>query len=467
MTDDNDGRPPPDALADFHAILTLASTPVKTAPELAGMLRQIYDIAARADLSHYDIEAIRRSAADLFRGTGHLRLSLRDQIPDWQQRGLMTEDVQNALRDVFRITRYAADMLGELSLGFERAPAGDKAYPIFEGPASSTLFHSAQGSMPKVTFRSGDVLVVRGTANNSAAIARIGDIDSQFSHVCIVHIDGAGKGWVVEALIEAGAVVNTLEQALNHGCARAALFRHKDSELASRASAYIFRHVKNSRLRRSRHIPYDFSMRLDRYSRLFCSKLVRQAYEAGSDGRVKLPTYLTSFSQADPEFLGRIGVKVKNTFAPGDMELESDFALVAEWADHRMTSDVRLQDMVLTEMFEWMEKDGWRFKQDNLIRLIGWFGRFAAHLSEGVKDTLASVVPKVPLNMRRRTIATIAMLHKTAQPLVEQMRQLERETIERTGHPMHGRDILAHLERIKAQSGGQIGYLVAPSRPKG
>ena len=76
---------------------------------------------------------------------------------------------------------------------------------------------------------------------------------------------------------------------------------------------------------------------------------------------------------------------------------------------------------------------------------------------------LADIVPKVPRNMPRRTIATIAMLHKTAQPLVGELQKLEQETILRTGHPMHGRDVLAHLDRIRAASRGQIGYLVAPS----
>ena len=45
---------------------------------------------------------------------------------------------------------------------------------------------------------------MRGMHHNSAAIARIGDVDSQFSHLAIVHTDESGKHWVVEALIEDG-----------------------------------------------------------------------------------------------------------------------------------------------------------------------------------------------------------------------------------------------------------------------
>ena len=459
--------PFPDAMDDFHAILRLASTPVATSHELAANLRSIYAIAAQADLNRYDFNAIRRSAPDLFRGTGHLRLALRDQIPDWQQRGLMTADVQAALRDVFRIMRYAADMLGELSIDNQRLAADEQAYPGFMGPGLSTIFHASAGPSPKLEFRSGDVLLVRGLFHNSAAIARIGDTDSQFSHICIIHIDRDGRAWVVEALIEAGAVINTLDHALKHGIGRAVVFRHKDAALAQRAAGMIHEHVQASHQRWFGRILYDFSMRLTGTKRLFCSKLVRQAFEMASNGKVQLPTYKTQFAHANKEFLARIGVKAKETFAPADIELESDFEMVAEWADHRITSDLRLQDMILSKMFEWMEDDGWRFEEDFFIRMIGWFGRFSATWFEGVKDLLADLIPKVPSNMPRKTIATIAMLHKTAGELFELLKPIELETIQRTGHPMHGRDVLAALDRIRAASGGRIGYLVGPKGGRG
>jgi hypothetical protein len=46
--------------------------------------------------------------------------------------------------------------------------------------------------------------------------------------------------------------------------------------------------------------------------------------------------------------------------------------------------------------------------------------------------------------------------------LFELLKPIELETIQRTGHPMHGRDVLEALDRIRAASGGRIGYLVAP-----
>ena len=374
----------PDAIEDFNALLALAGTHAETAEQLLANLERIYQIASQADLNSYDFTVIRRAAPDLLRGTGHLRLAVRDQIPDWQKRGLMTPQVQEALRDVFRITRYAADMLGELTLDHQRLAPGEAPHPGFTGPASSLIFHGNTGPSPRVDFRAGDVIMVRGLFHNSAAISRGGDFDAQFSHICIVHADATGKKWVVESLIEEGALIKSLDDALAHGIGRAILLRHHDAGLARRAAELIHARVARSRTSRLCHIPYDFSMRLTGYRSLFCSKLVRQAFEMASKGRITLPTYKTTFYGASTEFLERIGVTAKETFAPADMELESDFEMVAEWADHRVTSDLRLQDMVLTEMFAWMRKDRWHFQEDNTIRLIGWFGRFAAHLSDDI-----------------------------------------------------------------------------------
>ena len=126
------------------------------------------------------------------------------------------------------------------------------------------------------------------------------------------------------------------------------------------------------------------------------------------------------------------------------------------------SSRLRAQDLIMVKMFEWMEVHNYTFQPDFLIRIIAVFGRFAAHLSQGVKDMLADVVPKVPINMPRKTIAAIAMLHKTAEPLLAEIRALEAEQIARTGRPLHPRQVYEALEQIRQRSDGRIGYLVAP-----
>jgi hypothetical protein len=62
--------------------------------------------------------------------------------------------------------------------------------------------------------------------------------------------------------------------------------------------------------------------------------------------------------------------------------------------------------------------------------------------------------------MRRRTIATVAMLHKTAQPLLEKLEALEAEHFTRSGRPLNARAVYEALEAMRASSGDRIGYLV-------
>lgn len=453
--------PPADLGHHIAALEALAAPEPATPDALVEQLNAIYRAVYDTDLSAFDPNAVRRDAALFIMRLFDLRTALRDRIPRQHGEGLLTRAAEKALRDCFRALRYAGDIIGELAIGFERLPHDGETLRAFTGTNCNTLVHRDIDTGRPLPFRSGDVLLVRGMRHNSAAIARIGDVDSQFSHVGLVYVDPDGGHWIIEALIEDGAVINPLAKTLDHGLGRAMLFRARDPELAARAAALMYEQVSRSHAPGNRRILYDFSMLLRNYRRLFCAKLVREAYDKASGGKLQLPTFRTHFAQ-NRDFYRRIGVKAKDTFAPGDMEVEPHFDFVAEWQDYRVTPRLRLQDMVMTKMFEWMERDNWRFKDDWPVFLIGLFGRLSAHMSERVKDMLVDIIPKIPINMRRRTIATIAMLHETAEPLLTALEAREAESIALTGRPQHPRDVLAWLEAQKRNSGGRIGYLTGP-----
>ena len=448
----------PDRIAE---ITEAAGAPAVTAADVTRLLAGIYQAINGTDIDGYDPVALRPQAAALHRRLFDLRGRLRARLAEWNAAKLMTHDNQLLLRDCLRAARFASDMLGELAIGHAKLPDGAESLKAFRGPIN-TIVPPPFDSDEAAAFRSGDVLLLRGMHHNSAAIARIGDVDSQFSHVAIIHVDKRGKQWVVESLIEDGAVINELGRTLAHGNGRAMLFRHPDAELAARASQIAYDHVRRTYGTWKRRILYDFTMRLDKRRPLFCSKLVRLAYARASKGTVLLPRFPTRFDMKNRDFIDRIGVKATETYAPGDTEIEPRFELVAEWQDFRVTSRLRAQDLIMVKLFEWMEMYGYTFRQDFLIRLISMLGRFSAHLSEDIKNMLADVVPKVPVNMTARTIAAIAMLHKTAEPLLEEISKLEADHIASTGRPLHPRQILAALEAIRQRSDGRIGYLVAP-----
>lgn len=453
------GEPATDLLqSDFAALAATVRAPTGSADELARNLGQVYDLVFAADLARYDVPTARRSAAGLMQAIFDLRMELRAGIRDWQARGLMSEAAQKALRDAFRVSRYAVDMLGEIATGYEQLAAGAETYKAFAGGPLNTQFGPAVAPGAPLDFRAGDVLLQRGQLHNSAAIARIGDVDSQFSHIAMIFIGDDGRQWVVESLIEDGAVINTLDYAIGHGLGRCVLYRHKNEALAARAAKLIHDRVVRSRSGGGTRILYDFTMELDPNEELFCSKLVSQAFLEASDGTVKLPAFPTRLDMQNRDFFERIGVTAKTTFAPADIDLEPGFDLIAEWQDYRVTSNLRLQDMVMTKLLEWME-EGAKFKEDGAIHLIAYLGRASSYLSDKAKNLIQEVVPKVPSNMSRRTIATIAMLHKTAEIPYRRLQTLERESIANTGHGLHPRDVLAELERMREASKGRIGYL--------
>jgi hypothetical protein len=193
---------------------------------------------------------------------------------------------------------------------------------------------------------------------------------------------------------------------------------------------------------------------------LFCSKLVRKAFALATEQQVLLPTFTTRFDMKNRDFVERIGVTARETFAPADIELEPAFDLVAEWQDYRVTSRLRLQDLLMDRLFLWMDEHDYRFREDLPIKLIGYLGHLSGQLSNRAKDMMAEVVPKVPPNMRRATIQAVAMLHKTAEPLLAELQSLERRSIDRGGRPMHPRQVYEFLESKREASNGKIGYLV-------
>lgn len=456
---------PPTYERDLNVIERLASTPATSAKEIAKALALIYKHGATADFDDYDLDDVARNAPQIMYRLFDTRLRLRGRIAEFEEKGLMTPEVVGGLRDCFRILRYVSDMVGEVARVHGKLPHEEG--PVlsgFQGEHYNTLvnwdfYQQAKGT--GIVFRSGDVILVRGERHNSAAIARIGDIDSQFSHACMVYVDDAGAHFVVESLIEDGAVVGPLTKALDHDLARAVLYRHKDAQLAARAGKLIAEFVEPTQASITKRILYDFTMNLEPNKRLFCSKLVRLAYEMASDGLTKLPSYPTHMGMQNRDFLERIGVEAKETFAPGDIDIEKDFDLVCEWQDYAKTGHIRLQDFTCDKLFEWMDLYNYRFRETFLVTLISFFGRLSARFSDRAKELLSSIAPKVPINMRRKTVATVVMLHKTADPIYHELLAAQDEMLANKGRPLHGLEVYELLENIRRREGREIGYLIS------
>jgi hypothetical protein len=428
--------------------------------DLLNSLGETYQGLFLADFAHYDVAEVRAHAPELVHVIFSLYLDLRACIPAWQRQGLMTRSVQAVLRDVFRAARYARDLIGEIGLGHPRLAKGETVHAAFAGPEAYLEINRNLG-LDRIELRPGDVVLQRGMVHNSAAIARIGDVDSQFSHIAIVARDPAGELAMVEALIEEGAVITPLETALRHGLGRAILLRHRDAGLAGRAAEMIRAAIARADGKAGPRILYDFSMELAGYHDLYCAKLVRLAYSMASTGGYRLPTYATRLDMLNRDFIRRIGVTATETFAPGDLELEPDFDIVAEWRDFRVTSELRLKDMIMVKLFEWMELRSYRFHPSLLVELIGLFGTLSARMPPGVQKLTSRLAGKVPPNMSGSAVGAVAMLHWTAEELYRELRREEDESIRASGRQLHPRLVLSRLEQMREKRGRHIGYLIS------
>lgn len=444
----------------------IVARPAPSSDALTANMRELYSAVYETDFGHLDVGEVRSLAAPAIASLFDAYLTLRDRVPEWHAMGAMRDGAPLAVRNAMRILRYTGDIVGEVASGYARLAPGETTSKAFEGPPAWTTMHPRLAEGTRVSIEAGDVVLVRGQLHNSAAIARIGDVDSQFSHVGIVHVDEDRRRWLVEALIEEGSVLSPLDKALSGGLGRAVLFRHRDAALARRAAALVAQHVQSARRGLLRWLPYDFSMDLAGDDRFFCSKLVRFGYVNASGGAMRLPTFPTRLAMENRDFFERIGVTAVDTFAPADFEVEPAFDIVAEWRDYRVTSSLRMQDLLMSKLFDWMEAYGYCFREDLPMGVMALAGRASSFTPDVVKNLIVRAgLPKIPSNMRTRTISTIGMLHTTAEPILQRLIALETDRIRTTGRPMHPRDVQAELERYRAACGGRIGYLVAGSTP--
>ena len=129
----------PRLLEDLIAIASLATREVSSAAELEANLKGVYTRAYATDLANYDVAEVIEYASNLQRLVFNLRVDLKNRAVGWQQQGYMTRPVQDALRDVLRISRYANDIFGEIATNHPRLGEGEQSYRAFGGPPEMTL----------------------------------------------------------------------------------------------------------------------------------------------------------------------------------------------------------------------------------------------------------------------------------------------------------------------------------------
>lgn len=412
-----------DVLAEINAAIPSIETPMECTDNFNRLYQVLYNFNSKdVNLPSLTDEKLISLTQESFQ----TRLNIKEGLKSLNYSDPYGNACLTSTKEIVKALRYVEDYFIEYS--YKRSGRDREEYVTFEGEGIHFL------KAPGVEFNSsedlekGDILISRGNAYTSAAIARIGQDDYQFSHLTLVHREADNSLHTSEAHIEIGNVVAPMQVHIDQKNARTVLFRHKNKELAHAASDYTYNLIADHKKNRGFNIEYDFGMRLDSDLRLFCTEVAYVGYlQASKDlynKEMHIPQYLTKFDRGHLRFLKQVGIAVNDeniddfeTFGPGDMQFDSRFEMLAEWRNPTKLQDTRFKDAILTKLFEWMDEKNYYFKTsfaDKLKNSFAWLMRRNKWTSN-----LMGLSEKFPLNMRVKQIHIFVTLDKAGEALYE------------------------------------------------
>src|SRR3989442_10005609 len=138
----------------------------------APFLGEVYAKLFRTSPSHFDLSRMKRQAETIVGEIFGTKIDLRRQLARMESTGPVPISCVNAMRDTMRASLFMSEYVAEHFIPF--APQ-DR---VFSGTTASLLVNPDFGA--RVALESGDVLMSRGDAFVSGAIARLGDADGNF-----------------------------------------------------------------------------------------------------------------------------------------------------------------------------------------------------------------------------------------------------------------------------------------------
>lgn len=329
-------------------------------------------------------------------------------------------------------------------VGMPSANLGLKPYDENQWPnlmMNKTLVPS--GTFTRASLRTGDFFMTKGTTFASSVISRIGRIDNQFSHLAVVYIDDGtlfgpqnkGKIYVVESEPDFGLQIVSLDHFFQNDKNRLVHYRlnwvnHSSqltapSDVAAAAAHFLAAKAdvrenpfdkndttmkdrldvveKTTGQRKVKRVGYNFGMSMDEENTLFCSQIVSyglkyacnqpgvkcESFPAlGNNGLNIFPLVQSEIVTQNNGFAKLLDLKISNTFAPADAEVEPRFELISEWRDVSYSAYTRVQDMATTKLFQMMEEGQYEFIESDELKA------FADMASKMLKDA-----GKMPNNM--------------------------------------------------------------------
>ncbi len=361
-----------------------------------------------------------------------IRLNLHAKLQDFDKAGTLSEECLLKIREGLQYARFTSEYLVEWLvhnkvITFEDAPILAGSFPfVLKDP-----------SLDKIDLRPGDVLLIRGKSYVSAMIARIGDEEGNFSHLAIVGQDEKGQMQVVESLIQEGVVITPLETWRKSQDARVALYRLPDKDMAMKAARLVYDWGQT-------HPEYDFAMDDSHYDKVFCSEVIRYAFDKASDGKLIVPKYRSHVSKfKNGPYPRSLGVTQSTLFAPYDIEVDPRFQYLAEGTFYPLLRQVRIQDSILQSMYEWMIKKDYTFYEP-------WWLSSEATLGKGLRY-LGFLKDQMPTYMPLETIKTVLMFESVSDALEKNLNGKDKKFYDTRGYPPSFQDLMIANEQKRKE----------------
>ena len=403
---------------------------------------------------HFKTEYSAGEYEQIIKDIWQIKKNLRRHVGNWEDAGVMTRQCAGSIKAALRASRYIEDYVSLIYVNQFQIKNNHKKLTGFENTDSSANFSKPfpwvlsdkEDFKFREDLKSGDLLLWRGKTSISASIARLGDTETNFSHLSMVYRDEkTGKLFHMESLIETGLIVEDFTHSpLHPGSARIVVLRHKDAQLAKKAAKFAYE-VASRTMGTKDHLYYDFGFDLNDHKKVFCSEIVNWAFKEASKGEVDIPLYKTHFDMKNRTFLNAIGTDAKVGFQPGDIELSPDFTMIAEWRNFNYSRANQLKDVIHSEIYRWMDDYQYNFKwsfRGNILGSLVYGTRRIPLLGNLIED-------KLPLNMSRRTLSSVMTMDKVSGIIYKKMMK---DLFKEDPHAIYSlADLKKRLEKIRVR----------------
>ena len=393
-------------------------------------MRAIGHLLDSYEAQDYKLELKKRTSMEILSTLWKFKIGVHEKLRSFHHTQLLEKNCSVEARGALRAARFMEDTLHDQ---IYRKRAEGEVFPdsaFSEGNLQVKRNPRFSDFNLKDDLRSGDIILSRGNAFTSAAIASLGEFDTQFSHISLVHRDEKGEPWTVEAHIEVGSFVRPLQDHIDDKNFRTMILRFDDEKIARDAAKFIFDKVKKAS-ESTGNILYDFGFDQDNPERLFCSEVVSHAYDVASSGGVKIPLYRSRLLTRKPEFVKNLEITVAESFIPADIEVDPRFSVIAEWRDSAKIQNILEKDAIIHGMFRWNDELDYQMVQASsrksfIYRNVAWPLRRVPFLKKYFKD-------KLPINMSRKLIGYFGVLESIGELLQKELILAHEESLKETG----------------------------------